>query len=126
MWKVELNFAGRLGANLHVNTPYLISYKGTPIFRVRRNDADGMLGIDFDVFDAKGARLATFAKGAVVEGDAANYAIETGHEVYTVTERSSGRVIARVQRRGVSGAEMEVSVCMYLPSAFLPEADRTP
>ena len=121
MWKVETEFAVRLGGNTYINTPNLVVFKGTPVFRIRRSD-DGMLGIDFDVFDAKGQRVATFAKGVVVQGDQANYQIDSGHDSYTVTERSTGRVIARVQRRGVQGAELDVSVRMYLPNGFLLDA----
>jgi len=72
MWKVETNFAVRLGGIKYVNTPNLVVYRGTPIFRIRRG-GDGMLGIDFDVFDAQGMSVARFAKGVVVQGDEANY-----------------------------------------------------
>lgn len=122
MWKVETEFAVRLGGNTYINTPNLVVFQGTPIFRIRRSDDDGMLGIDFDVFDAKGQRVATFAKGVVVQGDQANYQIDGSHDAYSVTERSSGRVIARVQRRGVQGAELDVHVHMYLPNGFLLDA----
>lgn len=122
MWQVEKEFAIRLGGNTYINTPNLIVYQGTSIFRVRRNEDDGMLGIDFDVFDSKGQRAATFKKGIVVQGDEANYKIDSGHETYSVTERSSGRLIARVQRRDVQGAELDVQVHMYLPNGFLLDA----
>lgn len=121
MWKVETEFAVRLGGNTYINTPNLIVYKGTPVFRIRRSD-DGTLGIDFDVFDAKGQRVATFAKGVVVQGDEANYKIDSGHETYSVTERSSSRVVARVQRRDVQKAQLDVHVHMYLPNGFLLDA----
>ena len=119
MWTVETEFAVHLGGNTYINTPNLIVYKGTSIFRMRRSDNDGILGIDFDVFDAKGKRVAKFAKGVVVQGDEANYKIEGSHDTYSVTERSSGRVVAQVQRRGVKGAELDVHVHMYLPNVFL-------
>ena len=122
MWKVEKEFAIRLGGNTYIDTPDLIVCQGTSIFQVRRSDEDGMLGIDFGVFDSKGQRIATFKKGIVVQGDQANYKIDSGHETYSVTQRSSGRVIARVQRRGVQGAELDVQVHMYLPNGFLLEA----
>jgi hypothetical protein len=122
MWKVETNFSVHLGGNIYINTPNLIVYKGTPIFRIRRSENDGILGIDFDVYDKGGKRIATFAKGIVVQGDAANYTIQSGHDAYSVTERSTGRVIARVQRRGVEGAELDVHVHMYLPDGFLLDA----
>ena len=122
MWKVEKEFAIRLGGNTYIDTPNLIVYQGTPIFRVRRNEDDGMLGIDFDVFDSKGQRVATIKKGIVAQGDEANYKIDSGHETYSVTERASERIIARVQRRGVQGAELDVQVHMYLPNGFLLDA----
>ena len=110
-----------MGGNTYINTPNLIVYKGSSIFQVRRSD-DGMLGIDFDVFDLAGKRIATFKKGIVAQGDTENYRIESSHEIYSVTEKSSGRVIAHVQRRGVQGAEMDVQVRMYLPNGFLLDA----
>ena len=122
MWKVEEEFSIHLGGNTYINTPNLIVYQGKSIFQVRREEDDGTLGIDFDVFDSKGQRIATFKKGIVVQGDEANYKIETGHETYSVTESSSGRLIARVQRRGVQGAELDVQVHMYLPNGFLLDA----
>jgi hypothetical protein len=122
MWKVETKFAVRLGGNTYINTPNLIVYKGTPLFRIRRSEQDGILGIDFDVHDSTGKRVAIFAKGVVVQGDKGNYDIETGHEQYKVTERSSGRVVAQVRRRGVEGAELDVAVRMYLPDGFFLDA----
>lgn len=111
----------RFGGNTYINVPNLVVYRGTPLFRLRRLD-DGMLGIDFEVHDANGRRIATFAKSVVVDGDATNYLIETGHAVYSVTERATGRVMARVQRRGVEGAELDVHVQLYLPNGFLLDA----
>ncbi len=122
MWHIEPEFVVRLGGTLYINVPNLVVYKGTSLFRIRRGD-DGMLGIDFDVFNAKGERVAVFAKNVVVSGDAAKYEIISGHEIYSVKERESGRVIASVQRRGVKGAELDVNVKMYLPNRFLFEAD---
>lgn len=81
-----------------------------------------MLGIDFDVYDQCGKRIAVFAKNVVVNGDAATYEISSSHDTYAVKERSSGRVIASVQRRGVNGAELDVHVRMYLPNGFLLDA----
>ena len=62
------------------------------------------------------------SSGIVVQGDSSSYKIESSHETYTVTDKSSGRVIALVQRRGVQGAEMDVQVRMYLPNGFLLDA----
>ena len=68
MWSVEKEFSVKLGGNTYINTPNLIVYKGDPIFKLKRSDEDGILGIDFDVFDNAGNRVATFRKGVVVQG----------------------------------------------------------
>src|SRR3972149_9459487 len=115
----------KLGGNTYINTPNLVVYKGQPLFRIYRSESDGILGIDFDVFNASGNRVATFRKGVVVQGDSNNYLIKTGHDVYEVTEKASGRLIARVKRRGGQGAEMEVSVHFYPPDGFLFDATPT-
>ena len=125
MWKIENEFSIKLGGNTYINTPNLVVYKGEPLFEIRRSESDGILGIDFDVFDSEGNRVATVRKGIVVQGDSDNYIIESSHEEYTVTERSSGRLLTSVKRRGVDGAELEVSVQLYTPDGFLLDATPT-
>jgi len=125
MWKVEGKFSVKLGGNTYINTPNLVVYKGQPLFRIYRSESDSILGIDFDVFDANGARVATFRKGIVVQGDSNNYIITSGHDEYRVLEKATGRLIASVKRRGAKGAEMEVSVHLYTPDGFLFDATPT-
>lgn len=125
MWNLEKEFSVKLGGNTYINTPNLVVYKGEPLFKIYRSDSDGILGIDFDVFDSTGNRVATIRKGIVVQGDKDNYDIETGHEEYKVTEKSSNRLIASVKRRGVESAELEVSVHLYTPDGFLVDATPT-
>lgn len=125
MWKVAKDFSVKLGGMTYINVPNLVVYKGQSLFRIRRSESDGMLGIDFDVFDDKKNRVATIRKGIVVQGDAKNYDIKTGHEEYSVTERATGRLIASVKRRGVEGAELDVSVRLYMPDGFLFDATPT-
>lgn len=125
MWKVEDRFSVKLGGNTYINTPNLVVYKGQSLFRIYRSESDGILGIDFDVFDSTGTKVATFRKGIVVQGDSNNYTIESGHEEYRVTEKATGRLIASVKRRGAEGAEMEVTVHLYTPDGFLFDATPT-
>ncbi|MGH8646661.1 MAG: hypothetical protein ACREX4_20275 [Gammaproteobacteria bacterium] len=125
MWKIETEFAVKLGGNTYINTPNLVVYKGESLFRIYRSESDGMLGIDFDVFDSQKKRIATVRKGIVVQGDANNYDIKTGHDEYSVTEKNSGRLVASVKRRGAQGAELEVTVHLYTPDGFLFDATPT-
>lgn len=125
MWKVENKFSTRLGGNTYINTPNLIVFRGKSLFQIYRSDEDGILGIDFEVFDVQGKSVAIFKKGIVVQGDKENYTIDSGHKVYSVTEKSTGRIVAHVQRRDVKGAELDVQVLMYLPNGFLLDAGPT-
>jgi hypothetical protein len=125
MWKVEEKFSVKLGGNTYINTPNLVVYKGQSLFKMYRSESDAILGIDFDVYDAAGKRVATFRKGIVVEGDNNNYTIKSGHDEYRVEEKASGRLIASVKRRGAQDAEMEVSVHLYTPDGFLFDATPT-
>ncbi len=122
MWKIENEFSVKLGGNTYINTPNLVVYKGTPLFQIKRSESEGILGIDFDIFDAAGKRVATVRNGIVVEGDSQNYQIESGHEEYKVTEKKTGRLITSIKRRGVADAELEVSVNLYTPDGFLFDA----
>jgi hypothetical protein len=122
MWTMPPRFAVYLGGNTYINTPNLIVCKGTPVLHIRRNEPDGTLGIRLHVYDRSGQRVAFISDGNVVWGDAASYEIAAGEEAYAVTERASGRIIARVQRRGALGAELDVHVHMYMPDGFLLDA----
>jgi hypothetical protein len=122
MWKMEPRFAVHLGGNTYINTPNLVVCKGTAVLHVRRNEPDGTLGIRLHVYDKTGKRVAFIADGAVVHGDKESYDISTGEGAYAVTERGTGRVIARVQRRGARGSELDVHVYMYMPDGFLLDA----
>ena len=122
MLKIETEFTVKLGGNTYINTPNLVVYKDESLFRIYRSESDGMLGIDFDVFDSQKKRIATVRKGIVVQGDANNYEIKTGHDEYSVTEKNSGRLVASVKRRGAQGAELEVTVHLYTPDGFLFDA----
>jgi hypothetical protein len=124
MWQVEKQFAVRFGGNTYIDTPDLVVYRGTSLFRMRRGH-NGMLSIDFVVLDARGKRIARFIKNTLVAGSEAKYRIESGRDAYVVTERISGREIVRVQRRDVKGSELDAHVRMYLPNAFLLEAGPT-
>jgi len=125
MWKIETEFAVKLGGNTYINTPNLVVFKGEPLFRIYRSESEDILGIDFDIFDSHKNRVATIRKSIVVQGDSDKYRIKTGHDEYSVTEKDSGRLIASVKRRGVKGAELEVAVHLYTPEGFLFEATPT-
>jgi hypothetical protein len=127
MWTVAEHFKVRLGGNWYIDCGTLVVYKGSPLFNLRRRDGDDQLGIDFDVYDSAGAKVATIRNSNVVDGDATNYEIVHEAGAKRVIERSTGRVMAEVIKKGVDGAELDVRVNLYLPNGTLFEAtpDRT-
>jgi len=123
MWYLEEKFRVVIGGNTYINTPNIVVYKGTPLFVIKRSDSDGLLGIDFDVFDRKGDRVTTVRNGVVVQGNTADYDIYKGMDRYTVIEKQSGRVICDIRKRSEApNAELEVSVKLYTPDGFLFDA----
>ena len=123
MWYMEDKFRVIIGGNTYINTPNILVYKGKPLFLIKRSDRDGLLGIDFDIFDKNGKRVATIRKGVVVQGNKEDYDIMEGMDRYIVTEKASGRIICEIRKRAEApNAEFEVSVKLYTPDGFLFDA----
>jgi hypothetical protein len=59
MWNIESEFSVKLGGNTYINTPNLVVYKGQSLFKIYRSESEGILGIDFDVFNSQKRRVAT-------------------------------------------------------------------
>jgi hypothetical protein len=124
MLEVAEKFQVRLGGNIYINTPRLIVCKDAPLFQLRRNQSEGMLEVDFDVFDASGRRVSVFRKGVVARGESAPYMVTARHDEYRVNRRSSGQAIVIVKRQFGSG-DLDVWLELYTPSRFLIVATPT-
>jgi hypothetical protein len=119
MWKIEPKAKVKLGGNYYIDVEHLVDYRGTSLFTVKRRESDGLLGIDFDVYDPKGKKVATVRRGTIVDGDADAYEITHDAHHYTVTEKKSGRVVCDIRRREhAKDAEIEVAVDLYTPDGF--------
>ena len=105
MWTVERDFAVKFGGNLYIRCGQLVTYEGEPLFNLARRESDGRLGIDFDVYDDRGAKLATVRHGSIVQGDAKRFDIHHGADVKTMTDRETGEILVRINRRPSSVAE---------------------
>ena len=124
MWHVDRNCKVKLGRNYYINVKRLVDYKGSSLFTVKRRESDGLLGIDFDVYDPKGKKVATVRHGTVVAGDAQNYEITHDPQHYTVKEKSTGRVVCDIRRRDAAEeADIEVTVNLFMPDGFHLQAD---
>lgn len=123
MWQIEEQFHVRLGGNTYINTPNLVVYKGEPLFVIKRADNTGLLGIDFDIFDNQRQRIATIRRGMIVGGDKTNYILHEGANLFSVTEKATGRVLCEIRKRQEAHpAELDVWVKLYTPDGFLFDA----
>ena len=55
----------KLGGNIYINTPNLVAYRGEPLFTLRRHDETGYLGIDFDIYNAQGEKVAAVRRSEI-------------------------------------------------------------
>jgi hypothetical protein len=122
MWEVAQNYRVRLGGNTYINCRQLVSFQGKPLFNLRRHE-DGYLGIDFDIYDAQGNRVAAVKRNEIYLGNKQDYAIEGIANRYTITHRKTGRLICDIRKReDADPAELDVSVHLYTHSGFLFDA----
>ena len=120
VWRVEDEFKVIIGGNTYINIPNIIVHKGSSLFTIKRSESDGLLGIDFDIYDKDHNRVATVRNGVIVQGNEDDYDITTGMDRYTVTEKSTDRMICDIRKRTeAQHAELEVSVELYTPDGFL-------
>jgi len=125
-WKVESNFKVKVGGNIFINTPNLIVYREEPLFKMYRSTSDGLLGIDFDIYNNRGDKVATVRKGMIVVGNENDFSIVKEFDHYTITEKLSGRSICGIKKRGKAGeVELDLSVYMYTKNGFLFDATPT-
>jgi len=125
-WKVESNFKVKVGGNIFINTPNLIVYREEPLFKMYRSTSDGLLGIDFDIYNKSGDKVATIRKGMIVSGNEKDFSIVKKFDHYIITENSSGRIICDIKKRGEAGeVELDLSVRMYTKGGFLFDAAPT-
>lgn len=124
MWEVAERFRVRIGGNTYINTPNLVCHKGKPLFSLRRHE-DGYLGIDFEIYDHKGTRVATVRRNEIYEGDKDSYAIDGSLNRYVLTERATGDVICDIRKRDdAENSELEITeLRLYTPSGFRFIAD---
>ena len=120
MWIVEDRFRVILGSNTYINVPKLVVYRDETLFTIKRRDSDGLLGIDFELYDKKGERVAIVRGNRIVQGNATDYEFVRQPDRYAVSEKSSGRTICDIRLRSeAKPAELKIAVELYTPSGFL-------
>jgi len=123
MWYTEDEFKVKIGGTTYINVPNIVVCKGVSLFKIIRSDSDGLIGIDFDIYDENGKKVATIRRGRIVKGNDDDYDIVTAHDHYTITEKSTGKMICDIKKRQMANnVELEVSVHLYTPDGFLFDA----
>lgn len=59
MWEIENHFKVRIGGNTYIDTPNIITYKGEPLFTLKRHSENGYLGIYFEIYDSARKHIAS-------------------------------------------------------------------
>ena len=120
MWTTPENFRAKLGGNYYIDTPNMIVAHGDNLFRLKRREEDGLLAVDFDIYDATGSKVATVRNGNIVDHDGAGYTAAKDHHRYTLTEDATGRVIFDIKKaaKAEDGSEIEVSVDLFTKKGF--------
>jgi hypothetical protein len=73
------------------------------------------LGVDLDIYDANGVKVATIRNGNIVDYNRVGYTAAKERHRYSLTEDATGRLICDVRKSGKAGdgSELEVSVDLY-------------
>ena len=124
MWLQEGEFHVRLGGNTYINCHTLIAFNDESLFTLSRQE-DGTLGIDFQVFDSSGNKVASIKKNNVYLGDKEAYETGGGPDDTYLRVKATGRILAHVKKRQESApAELDVSLSTYLPDGRPLELDQ--
>jgi hypothetical protein len=125
MWLKEREFKIRLGGNTYINVATLIAFRGEPLFTVRRQEESGQVGIDCEVYDASGRKIASIRRNNIYIGDAQHFEVTRSDDRISLTDKQTGSILADVRKHGQAlPAELDVSLRTYAPDGSL--LDLTP
>ena len=126
MWYKEDNFKVKIGGNYYIDTPNIIVYKGESIFSIVRAERSDLLGINFEIYDKRGEKIASVKQGRIYKGNADLYEIISEKDRYTLIEKATDKTICDIKKRELAGeSELEVTVNLYTKDGFLIEATPT-
>lgn len=123
MWMREREFTVKLGGTIFVNVENIVAFQNEPLFTVYRSEADGSIGINFEVYDANSNHLASVRQNRIYRHreQAANLVIGGDADTYTLTN-ANGAELVRIIRGPAAQTELDVFLRTYLPNGVLFEA----
>jgi len=123
MWIKEKEFKIRLGGQTFINVPVLIQFNGESLFTIRRHEDTGDVGIDCDVYDKDGDKIASVRRNNMYPGDRVAYTVDRSENHLTLTDSNTGVVLAHIKKHSDAlPLELDVSVRTYLPDGRLLDA----
>jgi hypothetical protein len=120
MWTTPENFRAKLGGTYYIDTPNMIVAHGENLFRLKRREEDGLLAVDFDIYDVDGSKIATVRNGNVMQHDADRFHAHKEHHRYWITEKGTDRIICDIRKvsKAEDGSELEISVDLFTKKGF--------
>lgn len=121
-WQVPEHYNVIIGGCTITDCTKLVEYKGKRLFSLYRSDNNGFLGIDFDLYDALGTKLATIRHSQFVGNkEPKGYKLDGGPDHYVLIEEGTGRLVCELKLRNQAPgqAEIEVTGEMYMPDGEL-------
>jgi hypothetical protein len=112
------NYIARIGGIIYKNVEDPIIFNGASLLGLTRNTSDGELGVNLDLKDESGNKIAAITDGNVSEIDSEKYTIIEGQDRFAVVEKASGRTWADIRRR-ISDEIYELDVsCLFIRAGF--------
>jgi hypothetical protein len=120
MWKIENNYSVKIGGNIYINITNILKYKDENIFIIKRSTHDGLLGINFDIYNKNGIKIAVVKNGNIYKGDKNNYDIIVNENEYTLLNRHEKRTICNIKKTTkAKDVELEITVELFMKDGFL-------
>lgn len=88
----------KIGGNFYINCEHTILYQGQDIMTVTELDDKGSK-VNFDIFSPAGLLEARVRAGKLTEGSAANFAIVSSAEAFTLVDKRDGRTVCHVEKK---------------------------
>ena len=115
VWLAERHFKIKLGGNFFTNCPVLVAFDRRPLFGVTRSE-EGLLGIDFEVFNATGVKIASVKRNNIYCADKDAYQVEGSASYIALRDKTTQVPLVRITKGpDAAPVELEVSVSSYLP-----------
>lgn len=107
----------KIGGNFYINCQHTILYQGQDVMTVTELDGKGSK-VNFDIFSPAGVLEAKVRAGKLAEGSAANFAIVSSADAFTLVDKRDGRKVCHVEKKfnlNEERCDLFVWADLYLP-----------